>query len=223
MKTTISVIGAGVGSFPGTSRAHPRLLEEAAKRLREQEGGLLTDSFVSRCGDGLELVMTHARGAGDDEVHGLARDVLRSCAEIATGMRLHGREPDLPATWKVGRDGVRGAGVGAGAPVHGRRSAGGRLELSPLQDIRRPVHHARARERPVDAGRVRLRGPRPRRAPEGVLQDAGGVVRPARLHRRAVAVSWSGTSSRRGARSRPRPRSGAGPGRGGRAGTVIRS
>ena len=95
MKTTISVIGAGVGSFPGPSRAHPRLLEEAAKRLREQEGGLLIDSFVTRCGDGLELVMTHARGAGDEEVHGLARDVLRSCAEIATGMKLHGASRDL--------------------------------------------------------------------------------------------------------------------------------
>lgn len=90
MKTTISVIGAGVGSFPGFSRAHPRLLEEAAKRLREQEGGLLIDSFVTRCGDGLGLAMTHARGAGDDEVHCLAGDVLRSCAGIATEMRLHG-------------------------------------------------------------------------------------------------------------------------------------
>lgn len=92
MKTTISVIGAGVGSFPGFSRAHSRLLEEAAKRLREQEGKQLVDSFVSRCGDGLELVMTHTKGAGDDQVHDLARDVLRACAEIATGLRLHGRD-----------------------------------------------------------------------------------------------------------------------------------
>ncbi|MEN6342754.1 MAG: fructose 1,6-bisphosphatase [Methanospirillum sp.] len=95
MKTTISVIGACVGSFPGFSRAHPRLLEEAAKRLKEQEGGLLIDSFVARCGPALELVMTHARGPGDEEVLGLAGDLLRSCAEIATGMKLHGVDPDL--------------------------------------------------------------------------------------------------------------------------------
>ncbi len=103
MKTTISVIGAGVGSFPGFSRAHPRLLEEAAKRLKEQEGGLLIDSFVARCGAGLELVLTHARGVGDEEVRGLAGDVLRSCAEIATGLKLHGVDRDRSP------DAVRGA------------------------------------------------------------------------------------------------------------------
>jgi fructose 1,6-bisphosphate aldolase/phosphatase len=90
MKTTISIVGAGVGSFPGPSRVHPRLLEEAAKRLKEQEGGLLIDSFVPRCGDGLELVMTHAQGTGDDEIRRMADEVLLSCDGIAKGMRLHG-------------------------------------------------------------------------------------------------------------------------------------
>jgi len=89
MKTTVSVLGAGVGSYPGLSRAHPRLLEEASKRLREQEGGLLADSFVARCADGLELVMTHTRGVGDEEILDLGRDVLQSCVGIAAGMRLH--------------------------------------------------------------------------------------------------------------------------------------
>ena len=36
-KTTISVIKADVGSYPGHSRTHPALLEKAAKRLKEQE------------------------------------------------------------------------------------------------------------------------------------------------------------------------------------------
>jgi len=90
MKTTISVVGAGAGSFPGRSRVHPRLLEEAAKRLKEQENGLLVDSFVARCGDGLELVMTHARGTGDEEIHRLADEVLLACEGIAKRMRLHG-------------------------------------------------------------------------------------------------------------------------------------
>ncbi len=210
MKTTISVIGAGVGSFPGRSRVHPRLLEEAAKRLKEQEGGLLIDSFVTRCGDGLELVMTHARGIGDEEIRRLACEVLLACAGIAKGMRLHGVDRELFFRRRRGRgrDGVRGAGVGAGTPVHGGRSAGGRLELPPLQDLRRPVHHPPTRERSVHARRVRLRGPRPRR-------DAGGHFSE---RRRSRTVCWpasgrrpgtsSGTSSRRRARSRPRPRSG---------------
>jgi fructose 1,6-bisphosphate aldolase/phosphatase len=101
MTTTISAIGAGAGSFPGSSQVHPRVLEEAAKRLREQEGGLLTDSFVTRCGDGLGLVTIHARGVGDEEICCLIGDVLRSCAGVATGLKLHGtcREP-LPGEVK---------------------------------------------------------------------------------------------------------------------------
>ncbi len=95
MKTTISVIGAGVGSFPGPSRAHPRQLEEAALLLREQEGGLLVDSFVGRCGDGIELVMTHTRGTGDEEIRGMAADVLRTCRDIAKEMNLHGADREL--------------------------------------------------------------------------------------------------------------------------------
>ncbi len=41
-KTTISVIKADVGSFPGHSRTHPKLLEKAAKMLKDEEGKLLT-------------------------------------------------------------------------------------------------------------------------------------------------------------------------------------
>ena len=63
MKTTLSIIKADIGSFPGHSRTHPRLLEEAAKRLKAREGDLLIDSFVTHCGDDLELVMTHTRGS----------------------------------------------------------------------------------------------------------------------------------------------------------------
>lgn len=92
MRTTISLVGAGAGSFPGASRLHPRLLEEAAQRLREQEGGLLIDSFVARCGDGLELVLTHDRGVRDEDVHDLVTDVLRSCRQLAAGLKLHGAE-----------------------------------------------------------------------------------------------------------------------------------
>ena len=52
-KTTISVIKADVGSFPGHSRTHPKLLEKAAKMLKEEEGKILIDSFVTHCGDEL--------------------------------------------------------------------------------------------------------------------------------------------------------------------------
>ena len=63
-KTTVSVIKADIGSFPGHSRTHPKLLEKAAKMLKEQEGKLLIDSFVTHCGDDMELIMTHTTGRG---------------------------------------------------------------------------------------------------------------------------------------------------------------
>ncbi|MCK9308483.1 MAG: fructose-1,6-bisphosphatase, partial [Methanoculleus sp.] len=59
VKTTVSIIKADVGSFPGHSRTHPRLLEKAAQMLKEAEGSIITDSYVTHCGDDLELIMTH--------------------------------------------------------------------------------------------------------------------------------------------------------------------
>jgi len=46
-KTTISVIKADVGSFPGHSRTHPKILEKASRMLKDQEGKMLIDSFVT--------------------------------------------------------------------------------------------------------------------------------------------------------------------------------
>jgi fructose 1,6-bisphosphate aldolase/phosphatase len=109
VKTTISVIRAGLGSFPGRSRAHPRLLEEAAVRLRAQEGDLLVDSFVTHCGDELELVMTHGRGVDDGEVRRLAHEVLAACAQHAARLKLHLAARDL-----VLPDGAGGDGMGTG-------------------------------------------------------------------------------------------------------------
>ena len=37
-KTTISLIKADIGSYPGHSRIHPELLEKAAKMLKAAEG-----------------------------------------------------------------------------------------------------------------------------------------------------------------------------------------
>jgi fructose 1,6-bisphosphate aldolase/phosphatase len=110
MKTTISIFSAGIGSFPGPSRTHPRLLEEAAKALKEREGGLLLDSFVTHCEDDLELVMTHAKGVDNEEIHRLAHDIFLKCAGIAKGMKLYGADQDLVSDAFSGN--VRGMGPG---------------------------------------------------------------------------------------------------------------
>jgi fructose 1,6-bisphosphate aldolase/phosphatase len=109
-KTTISVIKADVGSFPGHSRTHPKLLEKAARLLRDQEGKLLIDSFVTHCGDDLELIMTHTHGVDNEKVHKLAWDVFMECTAIAKSMKLYGAGQDMLADAFSGN--VKGMGPG---------------------------------------------------------------------------------------------------------------
>jgi fructose 1,6-bisphosphate aldolase/phosphatase len=109
-KTTISVIKADVGSFPGHSRTHPKLLEKAAKMLKEQEGKLLIDSFVTHCGDDLELIMTHTHGVDNREVHKLSWDIFTACTAIAKELKLYGAGQDMLADAFSGN--VKGMGPG---------------------------------------------------------------------------------------------------------------
>lgn len=109
-RTTISVIKADVGSFPGHSRTHPKLLETAAGILKDAEGSLLTDSFVTHCGDDLELIMTHTHGSDHPEIHRLAWEIFRKCANLAKEMKLYGAGQDLLSDAFCGN--VRGLGPG---------------------------------------------------------------------------------------------------------------
>ncbi len=109
-KVTLSVIKADVGGFPGHSRTHPHLLEKAAKMLREAEGDLIIDSFVTHCGDDLELIMTHSRGVDAPAIHELAWSVFLECTETAKDLKLYGAGQDLLSDAFSGN--VKGMGPG---------------------------------------------------------------------------------------------------------------
>ncbi len=109
-KTTISVIKADVGSYPGHSRIHPKLLEKAQNLLKEQEGKLLIDSVVTHCGDDLELIMTHTHGVDNPKIHKLAWDVFMECTKIAKALKLYGAGQDMLADSFSGN--VKGMGPG---------------------------------------------------------------------------------------------------------------
>ena len=109
-KTTISVIKADIGSFPGHSRTHPLILEKAAKMLKEEEGKLLIDSFVTHCGDDTELIMTHTRGEDDEKIHALAWKVFMECTKMAREMKLYGAGQDMLSDSFSGN--VKGMGPG---------------------------------------------------------------------------------------------------------------
>jgi fructose 1,6-bisphosphate aldolase/phosphatase len=96
MKVTLSVIKADVGGYVGHSECHPDLLAKAdsclAKAKRE---GLLIDYYVTKCGDDLELIMTHEQGGDNEKIHRLAWDTFVDCTRVAKRLKLYAAGQDL--------------------------------------------------------------------------------------------------------------------------------
>lgn len=108
---TLSVIKADTGGWVGHSAVHPDQLAEARNRVGGAvAGGLLTDGYVTSCGDDLALVMTHRRGVDSSEVHSFAYDVFRATTEVARRHGLYGAGQDLLSDAFSGN--LRGMGPG---------------------------------------------------------------------------------------------------------------
>ncbi|MFC2004986.1 fructose-1,6-bisphosphate aldolase/phosphatase [Chloroflexota bacterium] len=111
MKITLSVIKADIGGYVGHSESHPDLLakgdENMAKAKRE---GLLVDYHVTKCGDDLQLIMTHQQGEENEKIHKLAWDTFIDCTELAKKLKLHGAGQDLLSDAFSGN--VKGMGPG---------------------------------------------------------------------------------------------------------------
>ena len=70
MKTTVSVIKADIGSVSGHCVSHPALMEKCDEVLSGAlETGILEDYYITRCGDDIDLIMTHRNGELNEEVH----------------------------------------------------------------------------------------------------------------------------------------------------------
>jgi len=96
MKVTLSVIKADVGGYVGHSESHPDVIAKAAECLNKvKKDGMLIDCRATKCGDDLELVMTHQKGTGSYEIHKLAWDTFVSCTTLAKKMKLYGAGQDL--------------------------------------------------------------------------------------------------------------------------------
>ncbi len=111
MKVTLSVIKADIGGFVGHSESHPDLLAEGTKWMtKAKKDGLLIDYHVTKCGDDLQLIMTHQSGTDNDKIHKLAWDTFVSCTNVAKKLKLYGAGQDLLADAFSGN--VRGMGPG---------------------------------------------------------------------------------------------------------------
>ncbi|MFC2034656.1 fructose-1,6-bisphosphate aldolase/phosphatase [Chloroflexota bacterium] len=111
MNITLSVIKADVGGYVGHSDSHPDLLVRAGECMAKAEReGLLVDYHVTKCGDDLQLIMTHQQGESNEKIHKLAWDTFVDCTEVAKKLKLHGAGQDLLSNAFSGN--VRGMGPG---------------------------------------------------------------------------------------------------------------
>ena len=111
MKVTVSVIKADIGGYVGHSSSHPDVLKKAEEGMAQaKKKGLLIDYHVTRCGDDLQLIMTHQHGEDSDKVHKLAWDIFVACTDVAKKLKLHGAGQDLLADTFSGN--VKGMGPG---------------------------------------------------------------------------------------------------------------
>ncbi len=111
MNITLSVIKADVGGYVGHSESHPDLLAKADEWLtRAKREKLLVDYRVTKCGDDLQLIMTHQNGVDNEKIHKLAWDTFVDCTEVARKLKLHGVGQDLLADAFSGN--VKGMGPG---------------------------------------------------------------------------------------------------------------
>ena len=74
--------------------------------LKAERGKLLVDSFVTHCGDDLELIMTHTRGVDSEAIHRLAWNVFLECTGVAKNLKSTVPAQDMPADAFAGN--VRG-------------------------------------------------------------------------------------------------------------------
>ncbi len=111
MKITLSVIKADVGGYVGHSESHPEVLESARQCMSKAKAkGFLIDYHVTKCGDDLELIMTHQKGVENKKIHRLSWDTFVSCAELARKLGLYGAGQDLLSDAFSGT--VKGMGPG---------------------------------------------------------------------------------------------------------------
>ncbi len=109
-KITLSVIKADVGGFVGHSSVHPDLLDTAKNYLADKGKGQLIDYVVTHVGDDLELIMTHNRGADNEEIHELAWDAFLETTKVARKLKLYGAGQDLLSDSFSGN--IKGLGPG---------------------------------------------------------------------------------------------------------------
>ncbi|EHP87093.1 fructose-1,6-bisphosphate aldolase/phosphatase [Methanotorris formicicus] len=109
-KITVSVIKADIGGLCGHTLAPEDLLEACEGVLEAVVDELIIDYYVTRCGDDVDLIMTHRMGVDNEEIHKLAWNAFEEATKVAKELKLYGAGQDLLAESFSGN--VRGLGPG---------------------------------------------------------------------------------------------------------------
>lgn len=107
-RMTVSIIKADIGSVGGHITPSDALLEAVISFMEEHDQDLLTDFAVHCIGDDISLLMVHAHGDNNPNVHKLGLDCLNHGADVARHQGLYGAGQDLDANAFSGN--VRGMG-----------------------------------------------------------------------------------------------------------------
>ena len=95
MDTVVSVIKADIGSIGGHIVPSQKLKEAVGAHVKSAGRGLIDDYYIGSTGDDVAILMTHGRGAGDEEIHKLAWDAFLKGTEVAKAQGLYGAGQDL--------------------------------------------------------------------------------------------------------------------------------
>lgn len=121
MKVTLSHIKADIGSLPGHTTVHSKVIEEVTKFVTDHSKGVIWDSQIGYVGDDVQITMVHDKGTNASEVHKLAWDAFKAGTEVAKELGLYGAGQDLLKDSFSGN--IKGMGPGiAEMEITARRS-----------------------------------------------------------------------------------------------------
>ena len=95
MKVTLSVIKADIGGYVGHSSSHPDILQTAREGISgAKKRGLVMDYHVTRCGDDLQLIITHKHGINHGDIHEMAWNIFVDCTQVPKKLKTRFKEID---------------------------------------------------------------------------------------------------------------------------------
>ena len=109
MRMTLSILKADVGSIGGHTKPSEGMMEATRRAVADAiDKKLLIDGYVNHTGDDIAMLVSHTRGANNDDIHQFAWKTFLEATAIAQKGGLYGAGQDLLVDAPSGN--IRGAG-----------------------------------------------------------------------------------------------------------------